>query len=96
MNVRLYVVNASHPCATVESALQRKGIAYKVTELPPPMHMALMRMRFGRRRRSPAITIDGEKISGSRAIMRRLDELVPEPALPYGRRRCRKAGAERG
>ena len=80
MNVRLYVVNASHPCATVVSALERKGIDYKVTELPPPMHMAFMRMRFGRRT-VPAITIDGEKISGSRAIMRRLDELVPEPRL---------------
>ena len=80
MNVRLYVVNASHPCATVEAALQRKHIDYKVTELPPPMHMAFMRMRFGQRT-VPAITIDGERLSGSRAIMRRLDELVPEPAM---------------
>jgi glutathione S-transferase len=80
MNVRLYVVNGSHPCATVESAMQRKGIAYKVTEFPPPMHMAYMRMTFGRRT-VPGIKIDGEKISGSRAIMRRLDELVPDPPL---------------
>ena len=80
MNVRLYVVNASHPCATVEAALQRKHIPYKLTELPPPMHMAFMRMRFGQRT-VPAITIDGEKLSGSRAIMRRLDELVPEPPM---------------
>lgn len=80
MNVRLYVVNGSHPCATVEAALQHKKIPYKTTELPPPMHMAFMRLRFGRRT-VPAITIDGEKISGSRAILRRLDELVPQPAL---------------
>lgn len=80
MNIRLYVVHGSHPCAAVESALQRKGIAYKVTELPPPMHMAFMQLRFGKRT-VPAIRIDGEKISGSRAIMRRLDELRPEPAL---------------
>jgi glutathione S-transferase len=29
----------------------------------------------------PGLRIDGQKISGSRAIMRRLDELVPEPPL---------------
>lgn len=80
MNVRLYVVHGSHPCATVESALQRKGIPYKVTELPPPMHMPVMRLMFGQRT-VPAIKIDGEKISGSRAIMHKLDELRPEPRL---------------
>ena len=96
MNVRLYVVNASHPCNTVESALQRKAIPYKVTELPPPMHMAFMRLRFGKRT-VPAITIDGEKLSGSRAIMRRLEELVPEPQLypadPAERARVEEAEA---
>lgn len=80
MNVRLYVVNGSHPCATVEAALQAKKIPYKITELPPPMHMAFMQLRFGERT-VPAIRIDGEKISGSRAILRRLDELVPQPPL---------------
>ena len=34
-----------------------------------------------RRRTVPALRIDGEKVQGSRAIMRRLDELVPEPPL---------------
>ena len=80
MNVRLFVVNGSHPCATVEAALQLKKIPYKVTEFPPPMHMALMPLVSGKRT-VPAIRIDGEKISGSRAVLRRLDELVPDPAL---------------
>ena len=80
MNVRLYVVHGSHPCATVEAALRLKKIPYKTTELPPPMHMAIMALRFGERT-VPAIRIDGEKVSGSRAILRRLDELVPTPAL---------------
>ena len=95
MKVRLYVVNASHPCATVEAALQRKRIPYRLAELPPPMHMAFMRMRFGRRT-VPAISIDGEKLSGSRAIMRRLDELVPEPAMypPDPAERARVEAAE--
>ena len=80
MNARLYVVNGSHPCATVERALQLKGIPYKVTEFPPPMHAAIMRARFGTRT-VPLLKLDGEAISGSRAILAKLDALVPEPAL---------------
>lgn len=80
MNARLYVVNGSHPCATVERALQLKGIAYEITEFPPPMHSAIMRARFGTRT-VPLLKLDGEKISGSRAILAKLDALVPEPAL---------------
>lgn len=80
MNVTLYVVNGSHPCATVERALQLKGIPYKLVEFPPPMHMAAMKLLFGKRT-VPAMKVDDEKISGSRAILRRLDELQPEPAL---------------
>ncbi|MCU0313258.1 MAG: glutathione S-transferase [Solirubrobacteraceae bacterium] len=80
MNVTLYVVNGSHPCATAERALQLKGIPYKLVEFPPPMHMAAMKLLFGKRT-VPAMKVDDEKISGSRAILRRLDELQPEPAL---------------
>jgi glutathione S-transferase len=80
MNVTLYVVNGSHPCATVERALQLKGIPYKLVEFPPPMHMAPMKLLFGKRT-VPGMKVDDEKISGSRAILRRLDELQPEPPL---------------
>jgi glutathione S-transferase len=81
MTAKLYVVHGSHPCATVERALQIKGIPYSIVEFPPPMHMALMRALFGSRT-VPAIKFDdGEKLVGSRAILRRLDERVPEPAL---------------
>ena len=80
MTATLYVVNGSHPCATVERALQLKGIPYKTVEFPPPMHMAAMKLLFGERT-VPALKVNGEKITGSRAILRRLDELRPEPAL---------------
>ncbi len=83
MPARLYVVHGSHPCATVEEALKRKGIAYKTVEFPPPMHAAVMPMLFGGRT-VPGIKLeDGEKIQGSRAILRRLEELRPDPPL-YG------------
>lgn len=80
MTPRLYVVPASHPCAAVESALRMKGLDYKVTELPPGIHAAHQRLRFGKRT-VPSLKADGQKISGSRAIMRWLEEQRPEPPL---------------
>jgi len=80
MSARLYVVNGSHPCATVERALELKGIDYTLFEWPPPMHAPMQWLLF-RERTVPALRLDGEKISGSRAILRRLEELRPEPAL---------------
>jgi glutathione S-transferase len=78
---KLYVVHGSHPCATVERALQLKGIAYKSVELMPAMHAAHQRVRFGQRT-VPGIKFeDGEKVVGSRAILRRLEVLAPDPPL---------------
>ena len=80
MGLRLYVVHGSHPCAAVEKALSLKGLSYAVTEWPPPLHTVLQQVLFGRRT-VPALRNGAEKIVGSRAILRRLEELVPEPAL---------------
>jgi glutathione S-transferase len=81
MPAKLYVVHGSHPCATVEKALQLKGVAYKTVELPPPSQVLVCKALFGVRT-VPAIRFeDGEKVSGSRAILARLEERVPEPAL---------------
>ena len=78
---KLYVVNGSHPCATVARALELKGIPYKVVEWPPPMHAPLQRMRFGNRTVPSMVFDDGEKLQGSRALLRRIEEMVPEPPL---------------
>ncbi len=80
MKIRLFIVGGSHPCATVERALEIKGLPYSTVEFPPPMHMGAMKLLFGSRT-VPGIQIDGEKISGSRAILAKLDQLVPEPPL---------------
>ena len=78
---KLYVVHSSHPCETVKKALALKGIPYKTVELMIPTQRPLMRLRFGVGT-VPALKLDGgEKISGSRAIMRKLDELVADPPL---------------
>jgi glutathione S-transferase len=80
MALRLYVVHGSHPCAAVEKALQMKGLEYKVWEWPPPLQAPMQSLLFGRRT-VPALRNGAEKISGSRTIMRRLDEMVPQPPL---------------
>lgn len=96
---KLYVVHSSHPSEAVRKALALKGIPHKTVELLIPAHAPLMWLRFGQRT-VPALKLDGGgKVSGSRAIMRTLDELVPDPPLlpPASEPAARAAvvGAER-
>jgi glutathione S-transferase len=92
MRLHLYVVHGSHPYAAVEKAMAMKGLAYEVTGWPPPLHAPIQRALFGART-VPGLKIDGEKVSGSRAIMRRLEQLAPEPPLspPIPTRRVEEA-----
>lgn len=81
MAARLFVVHGSHPCATVRRALEVKRVAFTVVELPPALQPPVMKALFGART-VPGVVLDGgEKVHGSRAIVHRLEELVPEPAL---------------
>jgi glutathione S-transferase len=80
VQAKLYVVASSHPCWAVSRALELKGIRFSRVEWPPPLHAPVQRLRFGQRT-VPGLVIDGERIVGSRRIMHRLDELVPEPRL---------------
>ncbi len=77
---RLYALPGSHPCAAVEAALRMKSIAYKRVDLLPTGEILLGPLLWGGRT-VPGMRIDGERLVGSRRIMRRLDELVPEPPL---------------
>jgi glutathione S-transferase len=78
---RLYVVHGSHPCVAVEQALARKGQAWARTELIPPSQFVIMRLRFGGSTVPGIRFADGERVQGSMAIMRRIDERWPEPPL---------------
>lgn len=80
MNVKLYVLPGSHPCAAVEQALRLKGIEFDRVDLVPMTQMMIGPLRYGGQT-VPGMRIDGEKLVGSRTIMRRLDELTPEPPL---------------
>ena len=77
----LYVVPASHPCAAVELALQRKGLAYRRVDLLPLMHVVHQRLVFGKRTVPGLKLPSGDRVVGSRAILRVLDGLEPEPPL---------------
>lgn len=93
----LHVIHGSHPCVAVERALELKGQTWKRRELVPPTQVVLMRLRFGRPT-VPAIRFaDGERVQGSMAIMRRLDERWPDPPLYVADAgmRERQAAAER-
>ena len=78
--IKLYVLPASHPCVAVEAALKLKSIPFDRVDLLPLTQLAIGPLRYGGYT-VPGIRIDGERIVGSRPIMRRLDELEPEPPL---------------
>jgi glutathione S-transferase len=80
MNAKLYALPASHPCVAVEAALRLKGIEFDRVDLIPITQMLIGPLRYGGIT-VPGMRIDGERLVGSRAIMRRLDELAPEPPL---------------
>jgi glutathione S-transferase len=60
--------------------MELKGVHYRRVEWPPTMHVPMQRMRFGQGT-VPGLVIDGERVIGSRRILARLDELVPDPSL---------------
>ena len=80
MAATLYAVPASHPCAAVEKALQLKGIEYRRVDVPPLAHKAVQFALF-RGTTVPGLVLDGERILGSRRIVRALEEREPEPPL---------------
>ena len=77
---KLYAGAGSHPCAAVEAALRLKSIDYDRVDLLPMSQMLIGPLRYGGTT-VPGMRLDGERLVGSRPIMRRLDALVPEPAL---------------
>jgi glutathione S-transferase len=78
--IKLYVLSGSHPCAAVEVALKRKGLPFKRVNLMPMAQSVIGPLRYGGNT-VPGMRVDGERLLGSRAIMRRLDELAPQPPL---------------
>ena len=81
MKARLFVIPASHPSITAELMLERKGIAYKRTDLLPVISKVALRAAGFPGVTVPALRLDGAKVQGSRPIARELERQVPEPPL---------------
>jgi len=81
VSARLYVIPASHPAIAAELMLERKGIAYKRTDLLPVISKGALRALGFPRQTVPALKIEGSKVQGSRQIARELERLRPNPAL---------------
>jgi glutathione S-transferase len=77
---KLYVLPGSHPCDAVDVALKLKSIAYDRIDLLPMSQVVVGPLRYGGTT-VPGLRIDGERLVGSRPIMRRLDALVADPPL---------------
>jgi glutathione S-transferase len=78
----LHVLPPSHPCMTVTAALRLKGLEHERVELAPGAHVETMQAIYGEGKHTvPGLLVDGAPVHGSRAILARLEQLVPEPVL---------------
>jgi glutathione S-transferase len=96
VGIELFVVPGSPACAAVERALELKALAFERVALAPPLRVPRRALRL-RVRHVPTMRLDdGERVIGSRVILRRLDELAPQPALfpPGGEARALVQRAE--
>jgi glutathione S-transferase len=81
LSARLYVIPGSHPSATARLMLEHKGVDYQRVDLIPMVAKPVLRALRFPKATVPALTFDGRRIQGSRAIARALDELRPDPPL---------------
>ncbi len=90
MTAKLYAIPASHPCAAIEAALRLKGVEYERVDLPPVAARPVM-WRLFRGFTVPGVAFgDGERVLGSRQIVRALEHRAPDPPLLPADARVRK------
>ncbi|HTQ69056.1 MAG TPA: glutathione S-transferase N-terminal domain-containing protein [Solirubrobacteraceae bacterium] len=79
----LHAVPPSHPCMTAEAAIRLKGLPFeRVDWAMNGEHTARMQEIYGEGNSTvPGMVVDGEPVHGSRAILQRLEQIEPDPAL---------------
>jgi glutathione S-transferase len=97
MSAKLYAMAHSHPAIAVRLMLEHKRIEAEVWDILPGLHPIVVRAAGFPGRTVPALRIDGERIQGTLAISRRLDEIQPDPPLfpPEPHERAAVEAAER-
>lgn len=94
-DVRLIFFDGSNACRTATEMLAHKGIDYEPVRVAPGVHVAYLKLRRFPGTTVPAMTIDGRRVQGTRAISRALDELSPDrplfPADPVLRAKVEEA-----
>jgi glutathione S-transferase len=78
---KLYALPASHPCAAIEAALRIKGVGYERIDMIPVVAKLQQRRRFGGPTVPGVEFGDGERVLGSREIVRALEHRAPDPPL---------------
>jgi glutathione S-transferase len=67
---------------TAEAALKLKGLEYERIDFQPGPHVEEMTGIYGEGKATvPGMLVDGEPVHGSRPILAKLEELVPDPPL---------------
>lgn len=80
--ITLHILPPSHPCLTAKAALAYKGLDFEEVILEMGNQGDRIEEIYGEGRRTvPGAIIDGQPVHGSTEILKRLDELVPEPSL---------------
>lgn len=79
----LHALPPSHPCMTVETAIRLKRLPFERVDLSMSgEHPSQMQDIYGEGNSTvPGLLVDGEPVHGSRAILRRLEEIEREPVL---------------
>jgi glutathione S-transferase len=79
---RLYGFNLSHPTLMARVMLDLKGIDYRLVETPVGLHNVIIHFYGFRGSTVPALRLaNGDRVQTTRAIARKLDQVVPEPRL---------------
>jgi len=76
----LHALAPSHPCMTVAAALRFKGLDFERVDFQPGRQTEQMAAIYGAGNTTvPGLLVDDEPVHGSRAILRRLEEIAPDP-----------------
>jgi glutathione S-transferase len=81
VGAQLYGASLSYPSLAARSMLEHKGIEHDWVRLAPGLHALQLKLAGFRGGTVPALKLDGQRVVGSRRIVRLIDEVKPEPPL---------------